>query len=185
MIVKEIVQIGDPLLKRKSISVSNINSKETQSAIRNLVDTMRHHNLVGMAASQIGEKLRIFVTELRKTKTRNPENSDKLRVYINPKIIWKSKKQVVIYEGCGSVAYGKFFGPVKRPEKIVIEALDQNGNKFTFKADGLLSRVIQHEYDHLEGIEFTEKIIDMRKVMSSEEYRKRTPDVIKKDFKKD
>ncbi len=173
MIIKEIIQIGNPLLKQKSKPVFDVNSIIAQKVTKNLIETMRYHNLVGMAASQIGEKLRIFITEVRKTKTRNPENADKLRVYINPKIIWKSKKQVVIYEGCGSVAYGKFFGPVKRPEKVIIEALDRNGNKFTLKAGGLLGRVIQHEYDHLEGIEFTEKITDMKKVMSSEEYRKR------------
>ena len=79
----------------------------------------------------------------------------------------------MIYEGCGSVAYAKLFAPVRRPEKIIIEATDENGNKFRLKADGMLARVIQHEYDHLNGIEFTEKITDMRKIMSSEEYRKR------------
>jgi peptide deformylase len=126
-----------------------------------------------MAASQIGEKHRIFVTEVRKTSHRNPKDIDKLRVYINPKIIWSSKKEIVIYEGCGSVAYAKLFAPVKRPEKIIIEAFDENGDKFQFKTDGLLSRVIQHEYDHLDGIEFTEKITDIKKIMSSEEYIKR------------
>jgi peptide deformylase len=84
----------------------------------------------------------------------------------------------VIYEGCGSVAYAKLFAPVRRPEKITIEALDENGNIFRLSADGMLARVIQHEFDHLNGIEFTEKITDMRKIMSSEEYRKRM--VIKK-----
>jgi peptide deformylase len=172
MIIKDIIQIGNPLLSRKSDLVSKIDSQETQRVIRNLIDSMRHHNLVGMAASQIGEKLRIFVTEVRKTTYRNL-GKDKLRVYINPKITWLSKKQVVIYEGCGSVAYAKLFAPVKRPEKIIIEAFDENGKKFELKAEGFLSRVIQHEYDHLEGIEFTEKITDMKKIMSSEEYKKR------------
>ncbi len=172
MIIKELIQIGNPLLNRKSELVVKINSKETQRVIKNLVDSVRHHNLIGIAASQIGEKLRIFVTEVRKTKYRNLKK-DKLRVYINPKIVWSSKKQVVIYEGCGSVAYGKLFAPVKRPEKIIVTAFDENGNEFRLEADGMLGRVIQHEYDHLNGIEFTEKIADIRKIMSSEEYRKR------------
>jgi peptide deformylase len=171
MIIKEIIQIGNPMLSRKSEVVVDINSKEVKKVIKNLTDSVRYHNLIGMASSQIGEKLKIFVTEVRKTKDRNL-NTDKLRVYINSKIIWSSKKEVIIYEGCGSVAYAKLFAPVKRPEKIIIEALDENGNKFELKADGMLSRVIQHEYDHLDGIEFTEKITDMRKIMSSEEYRK-------------
>jgi peptide deformylase len=171
MIIKQIIQIGNPLLSRKSQFVAKINSQETKRVIKNLTDSMRYHNLIGMAASQIGEKLRIFVTEVRKTSYRNPQK-DILRVYINPKIVWSSKKQVLIYEGCGSVAYAKLFAPVKRPEKIIIEAYDENGDKFKFQANGMLSRVIQHEYDHLDGIEFTERVTDMRKIMSLEEYRK-------------
>jgi peptide deformylase len=171
MIIEEIIQIGDPILNRPSKFVGKIDNIETQRVITNLIDSVRHHDLIGMAASQIGEKLRIFVTEIRKTKYRNLP-ADKLRVYINPEIVWSSKKQIVIYEGCGSVAYAKLFAPVRRPEKIIIEACDENGNKFRLSADGILSRVIQHEYDHLNGIEFTEKITDMRKIMSSEEYRK-------------
>jgi peptide deformylase len=172
MIIKEIIQIGNPILSRKSKFVVKIESEETQRVVKNLIDSMRYHNLIGMAASQIGEKLRIFVTEVRKTKYRNLEK-DKLRVYINPKIIWSSKKEIVIYEGCGSVAYAKLFAPVKRPEKIVIEAFDENSNKFKLEAGGMLGRVIQHEYDHLDGIEFTEKILDIKMIMSSEEYKKK------------
>ena len=171
MIIKNIVQIGNPILNKKSKFVTDIDAKETQRVVKNLVDSVRYHDLIGIAASQIGEKLRIFVTEVRKTKYRNL-NKDKLRIYINPKITWFSKKQVIIYEGCGSVAYAKLFAPVKRPEKIIIESYDEKGNKFRLKAEGFLSRVIQHEYDHLDGIEFTEKITDMRKIMSSEEYKK-------------
>ena len=172
MIIKEIIQIGNPILSRPSKFVTKIDTDETQRVITNLVDSMRHHDLIGMAASQIGEKLRIFVTEVRKTKYRNLP-ADKLRVYVNAEIIWSSKKQVVIYEGCGSVAYAKLFAPVRRPEKIIIEAYNESGNKLKLKAEGMLARVIQHEYDHLDGIEFTEKITDMRKIMSSEEYRNR------------
>lgn len=170
MIIKNIVQIGNKILSQKSKYVTNVDTKSTQQVIKNLTDSVRYHELVGLVSSQIGSKLKVFVTEVRKTPTRNPEITDKLRVYINPAITWESKKQVVIYEGCGSVAYGKLYGPVRRPEKIIVESLDEKGNKFRLKADGLLSRVIQHEYDHLFGIEFTEKITDYRKIMSEEEY---------------
>lgn len=173
MVIENIIQIGNPLLKKKSKKVNDINSEETKRIIENLVDSMKYYNLVGMAASQIGEKLRIFVTEIRRTPTRDPKIIDELRVFINPKISWFSKKEVIIYEGCGSVVHGELFGPVKRPEKIIIKALNEKGEKFKLKAGGLLARVIQHEYDHLNGIEFTEKITDIRKIMSKEEYLKR------------
>lgn len=171
MIIKDIIQVGNPILSRRSEIVTNLKSRETKKVIKNLIDSVRYHELIGMAASQIGEKLRIFVTEVRNTKYRNL-TADKLRVYINPKIIWSSKREVIIYEGCGSVAYAKLFAPVKRPEKIIIKAMDENGDEFELKASGMLSRVIQHEYDHLDGVEFTEKITDMRKIMSLGEYKK-------------
>jgi peptide deformylase len=66
----------------------------------------------------------------------------------------------------------KLFGPVKRPKTITIKARDENGNKFQLKCDGLLARVIQHEYDHLFGIEFTEKIYDYKRLMDVYFYRK-------------
>jgi peptide deformylase len=172
MIIKNIVQIGNPILSQQSEPVKDIKSAKTKQVIKNLTDFLRYHQLIGLASSQIGSKDKIFVTEVRKTPYRNPNSIDKLRIYINPQITWMSKKQIIIYEGCGSVAYAKLFGPVKRPEKITIKALDKNGLPFTLKASGLLSRVIQHEYDHLFGIEFTEKITDYRKIMSSEEYQK-------------
>lgn len=173
MVIKDIIQIGNPLLSQKSKFVRRIDSQEVKKVVKDLVDSMRHHDLVGMASSQVGEKLRIFVTEIRKTSYRDPKDTDNLKVYINPEIAWLSKREVVAYEGCGSVAYAKLFAPVKRPKKIEIKAFDENGNKFRLKTDGLLSRVIQHEYDHLNGVEFTEKITDIKKIMSSEEYTKR------------
>ena len=82
MIVKNIVQIGNPILNKKSKFITDIKAKETQRVIGNLIDSVRYHDLIGIAASQIGEKLRIFVTEVRKTKYRDLKK-DKLRIYIN------------------------------------------------------------------------------------------------------
>ena len=172
MIIENVTQIGNPILRKKSKKVEKTNSQETKQVIENLVDSMRFYNLVGMAAGQIGEKLRIFVTEIRKTPTRTPESVDNLRIFINPKIIWRSKKQIIMYEGCGSVANGNLFGPVKRSEKIKIRAMNENGKSFKLKTDGLLARVAQHECDHLNGIEFVEKITDIKKLMSKSEYLK-------------
>lgn len=179
MVIENVVQVGNPSLRKKSQVVKDSNSSETKKVIEDLIDSLRHHGLVGMSASQIGHKLKVFVTEIRPTKTRDPKCLDKLRIYINPKISWVSKKQTVIYEGCGSVAYGKLFGPVRRPEKVLIKATDETGQRFKLKANDLLARVIQHEYDHLSGVEFTEKLTDIKKIMSEEEYLKQV-----KKFKK-
>lgn len=173
MIIPEVIQIGDPLLQRPAQSAKKLNTKETRRVIHNLIDSMRHHQLVGMAANQIGERLRIFVTEIRKTPYRNPNDVDGLRVFINPKIVWKSKKQTVLYEGCGSVAYAKLFAPVKRSEKVIVKALDEQGVPFELKADGLLAKVIQHECDHLDNMEFLEYVTDNKTMISAGEYIKR------------
>ena len=132
---------------------------------------MRFEDLVGIAAPQIGENVRIFVTEVRETKYRK-EGADKLRVFINPKIINVSEETNEDYEGCGSVASAQLFAPVRRPEEITVEAIDESGNTFTYTAKGLLARVIQHEIDHLDGILFSEKISNLKKIMSREEYIK-------------
>ena len=173
VVVENVIQIGNPILRAKNETVKKINDKKVLKTITDLIDSMRHYELVGMAAPQIGVNLKIFVTEIRATPSRKAESLDNLRVFINPKIVWKSKKEVIIYEGCGSVANGNLFGPVSRSEKVKIIATDISGKKIKLKAEGLLARVIQHEYDHLLGIEFVEKICDMKKVMSREEYLRR------------
>lgn len=172
MVVKNIIQIGNPLLRKKAKAVLDVKSKKVQQVITDLIDTMRHDHLLGEAAPQIGKSLRIFISEIRGTKKRNAKEKDRLRAYVNPKIIEKSKKKAVGYEGCGSIVHAQLFAPVERPESVVVEALDENGKEFRLKAKGLLARVIQHEYDHLEGVLFTDKIHDWAKIMGQKEYLK-------------
>jgi len=76
-----------------------------------------------------------------------------------------SSEDIIQYEGCGSVP-GNIFGPVERPKKITVEAFDQHGRKFQLTCDGILGRVIQHEMDHLHGIEFVEKVQDYTKLLN-------------------
>jgi len=166
MAIRETLQIGDPRLKLPNKPIENFDASALKQVIEDLVDTMRKNGLIGIAAPQIGENSLVFVTEPRKTPTRPADQTDELRIFINPKITEMSSREAVAYEGCGCVANGQLFGPVKRPKKITIEAYDQEGKKFQLRCDGILGRVVQHEYDHLQGIEFTEKITDYKKLMS-------------------
>lgn len=172
MAVKKTIQAGDPRLKNKNKEIKNFKSPVLKRLIKDLTDSMNKAGLIGIAAPQIGENYAVFVTHPRNTKARRLGKTDKLRIYINPEIIHKSKKENVIYEGCGSVVAGDLFGPVKRPEEIQVTAWDQNGEKFSIRCNGILARVIQHEYDHLMGIEFIEKVSDYRKVIVGDYYRK-------------
>ncbi len=174
MVVKEAVQVGNPLIRTKAAVVPNITNKVVQKIIDDLVDSMRFHELVGMAAPQIGKSARIFVTEIREAKLRKGDtikNVDGLRVFINPKIVSVSEKEIKGWEGCGSVASANLFGMVKRPHSLVIKAMDRTGATFQMKASGLLARIIQHEMDHLNGKVFTDSA-DSRTYMSKKEYLK-------------
>ncbi|MFA5776595.1 MAG: peptide deformylase [Patescibacteria group bacterium] len=99
MAVRETLQIGNPLLKAQNLQVTDLNDLRIKQVIEDLVDTMRANGLIGMAAAQIGENCRVFVTEPKETEVRPKEQSDILRVYINPKIIFTSKEQIEIWEG--------------------------------------------------------------------------------------
>lgn len=161
--------LGDPRLKALNAEVVDFHSKKIVQVIQDLIDTMHKCDLIGIAAPQIGENYQIFITEPRKTAARPGDQTDELRVYINPKIVSSSHEQTIIYEGCGSVP-GNIFGPVMRPKTVTVEAFGQTGHKFRFTADGILGRVIQHEFDHLQGIEFTQKVHDYSKLLSKKFY---------------
>ena len=172
MAVRKVIMAGDPRLKAKNKLVLDTKSPKVQKLIKDLIATNRKAGLIGIAASQIGENQMVFITHPRNTGSRKLDKTDKLRVYINPKITFESKKKNIIYEGCGSVADGAIFGPVSRPEEVQVEAIDEKGQKFSLRADGILARVIQHEYDHLQGIEFIQKVSDYGKIVVQAYYRK-------------
>lgn len=170
MAIKKTIQIGHPALKTQNKTITDFRDPKIKQLLIDLTNSMHNAGLIGMAAPQIAENYQAFVTEPRETEARSKDQSDKLRVYINPKIIKQTTEEVVIYEGCGSVLNGKLFGPVKRPKTITVEACDEKGNRFEFTADGILGRVIQHEQDHIRGVEFIEKIFDYKKMMTVEHY---------------
>lgn len=172
MAIKQALQIGDPLLLEKTKDIKEFNSDYLKNLVSDLADTMHSMHLTGLAAPQIGESVSVFITEIYPNKNRPEQITDELRVYINPRIIDASDEKVVIYEGCGSVVSANLFGPVERPKVITIEAEDLEGKTFKLKADGLLGRVIQHEYDHLQGILFTEIVNDYSKLLDFENYKK-------------
>jgi peptide deformylase len=169
--IKRTAQIGEEVVRQKSVAVKDVSTREIKQIIKDLVDSMRHTNLVGMAAPQIGKNLRIFVSEIRRTTYRkNLSKSDSFKVFINPRIVWRSKEQTTGYEGCGSVVAARLFGSVKRPWSVICEALDKDGKRFKIKATGLLARVIQHENDHLNGIVFIDRVSDTKTLISRETY---------------
>lgn len=170
--IRETVQIGNPVLKAINREIIDFADPKLTQLVQDLRDTMYSAELIGIAAPQIGENFRVFITEPRETDARPADQADELRIYINPMIVNESKDKVIIWEGCGSVLGAGLFGPVKRPKEVEIEAYNMKGKKFRFKADGILGRVIQHETDHLNGIEFIEVVADYKRLKSKEFYIK-------------
>lgn len=172
MAVRKVVEAGDIRLKAKNKIVKNFQSPKLKKLIRDLADTMYKTDLIGIASPQIGKNYQVCITHPRDTGSRKLVRADKLRVFINPKIVQSSKQKRLIYEGCGSLDNGGIFGPVLRPQEIEVQAYDENGKKFSLRSNGILARVIQHEYDHLQGIEFIQKVADYNKVIVQKHYRK-------------
>ncbi len=172
MIIENIVQMWNPILYEKTNNIIDFNN-DLKKNIRDMIDTMREKKLIWISANQIWLPKSIFLTEIRKTKTRDEKDTDWLRVFINPEIVFYSKKKNIWYEWCWSVAHTDFFAEVSRSESVIIKAVDENWKKFEFNASWLLARVIQHEYDHLNWVLFIEKIADTKTCMSWDEYRKR------------
>ncbi len=166
MAAKKLIKAGDKRLKAKNKLVRDIKLPKIKKLLKDMIDTMYKEELIGIAAPQIGQNFMLFITHPRKTKARKAI-LDKLRIYVNPKLTYSSKEQNLIYEGCGSVSD---FGPVLRPKEVEVQALDEKGQKFSLKADGILARVIQHEIDHLAGVEFIQKVSDYSKILVKEHY---------------
>lgn len=146
MAIRNIVIEGDPVLRKKSRPVDEITPRIIK-LLDDLADTMYLDNRgIGIAAVQVGVLRRIFIVDVG-------DENGKIE-FINPEIISREGTQTYC-EGCLSLP-GKS-ADVERPEKITIKALDRNGNEFTLDAEGLLAVCICHEYDHLEGILFTDK----------------------------
>jgi len=143
--ILKIVQENDPVLRKRAEPVANPKSPEIQELINDMIATMKAANGIGLAAPQIGKSLRIFTVNIE----------DKIYVFINPELKDLSLETIPFEEGCLSVQ--KIWGPVVRPKKLTIKALNESGESVKIRAKGLLARVIQHEMDHLNGVLFKDK----------------------------
>lgn len=145
MALRNIVKMGDPLLKKTSRPVEKFDERLHQ-LLDDMWQTLHHAEGLGLAAPQVGILKRVCIVEWEETQYE----------LINPKLV-KSKGRCVDNEGCLSVE--GFRGLVARPEVIDIEYFDRYGNKQTLHAEGYFARVFLHEMDHLDGILFADKMI--------------------------
>ena len=153
----DICTIGDEVLREKSEEV-----KVFDDALKMLVDamfeTLDEADGVGLAGCQVGAPSRLFIVSIKDENIRS--------VFINPQIIETSYETGPYEEGCLSLP-GEYF-KVVRPLEVTVQAQDVKGKPFTVRAKGLLARVIQHEYDHLDGMMFIDRLseADREKVLA-------------------
>ena len=147
MAIRNIIQTGDPTLRKKSFEVTDFGEK-THQLLDDMKDTLILADGAGLAAPQVGVLRRIFIVSAE----------GQYFECINPKITSQSGEQIG-EEGCLSVR-GKF-GTVKRPMKVTVKAQDRFGKPFTVKASGFLARAFCHENDHLDGVLYIDKATDV------------------------
>jgi peptide deformylase len=157
-----VVAFGDPILRKKGESLSK-QFEEITSLIENMWETMYGAEGVGLAAPQIGKSLRLFLVDASPFSEDEPELEGFKRVFINPEIIEESGEEWQFKEGCLSIPGIR--ENVKRHETIRIKYFDQNFLEHIEDFSGLAARIIQHEYDHINGILFIDKINPLKKQM--------------------
>jgi peptide deformylase len=193
-----IVAYGDPILKKKSSEITS-DYVDLKSLIADMYETMYGAYGVGLAAPQIGLSIRLFLVDTSpfsedETYSKSERNALKSfkKTFINPEILEESGEEWAFNEGCLSIPNVR--EDVLRKSHIKIRYQDENFDTYTEEFDGLIARVIQHEYDHIEGILFTDKVSTFKKRLIKSkltsiskgkinvDYRMRFPKISKKRF---
>ncbi|MFC2821175.1 MAG: peptide deformylase [Spirochaetales bacterium] len=156
----DIVKLGDEILREKCTEVTEFDDS-LHILLEAMYETLEEADGIGLAAPQIGVDKRFFIVGL-------PDGTRK--EFINPEITGTSVETNPYEEGCLSLP--GVYHDVVRPSKVIIKAQDADGKEFTLKASGLLARVIQHEYDHLNGVLFIDHLSDEEKRKAINDFEK-------------
>ncbi len=174
MAVREILTVGDPVLRERAAEVSaeQLATPAVQGLIDDLVDTKRAANGAGLAATQVGELLRIAVVEVDGRNPRYPYKPPiPLTVVVNPVIEPLDGERFAINEGCLSVPGLR--GAVPRHVNVRVRFLDRDGGAHDVVRRGLTAGTFQHEVDHLDGVLFLDRVDDPRTFMTWEQFERR------------
>jgi len=157
-----IIAYGDPVLRQKTKEI-DADYPDLDILIENMFETMYAASGVGIAAPQIGKAIRLFVIDASPYDEDEPVLKDFKKVFINPEIIEESGEKWAYSEGCLSIP--DIREDVSRLPTITINYLDENWVEHEETYSGLAARIIQHEYDHIEGKLFTDKLSPLRKAL--------------------
>ena len=160
MAIRNVVTEGDEILRKHCKEVKEITPR-LKETLQDMLETMRESMGVGIAGPQVGVMRRIFVAQP------DPYDEEKVYFMINPVMLEMSDEKELGIEGCLSVP--DMVGDVERSVRIKMEATDINGERKEYDFEGFDARVMQHEYDHLDGILYTDKCSNLREAALDEE----------------
>jgi len=172
MSVRPVLRMGHPILRQKAraLQKSEIKSPAFKKLIKDMIETMHKEEGIGIAAPQLGESLRVSVIEFNEDSERYPNmGANGLVVFVNPVIKVLDSKPQGFWEGCLSVPGLRGF--VERPRKVEVTYLDEKGEEHTMIAEDFLATVVQHEFDHLDGVLYVDRIQDTKQLAYIDEYQ--------------
>jgi peptide deformylase len=189
-----IVAYGDPVLKKEADEITN-EFPDLQKLIKDMYETMYHASGVGLAAPQIGKSIRMFVVDGSPFAEKDEDDEDEeevpdpkavgienfKKVFINPIIEEESGEEWGFHEGCLSIP--KIREEVFRKEKIQVSYYDENWNFHEEAFEGYAARIIQHEYDHIDGILFTDHLSPLKRRLLTKRLQNISKGDVKVDYK--
>lgn len=178
-----ITAYGTPVLRQMAENIT-ADYPQLSTLIANMWDTMYHAKGVGLAAPQIGLSIRLFVVDTEQIKPDDDEPIDEAgikKVFINAQLLDKTGKKYAYNEGCLSIPFVR--EDVTRPETITLQYLDENFNEHTETYSGFAARVIQHEYDHIDGILFTDHLSALKKQLVKRKLDKIAKGEVRTDYR--
>jgi len=164
MALRDIVLLGDPVLRRPAGEVTSFDA-ELRALVRDMFETMYHAEGVGLAAPQVGISQRVVVVDLRREEA--PEQRVAL---VNPRVVWESPELEREPEGCLSIP--GLEEVVERPGAVRVEGRSPEGEPVSIEADELFARALQHEIDHVNGILFLDRVTPLKRRMLLKKWKK-------------
>ena len=167
MSILKVCHLGHPVLRMESrcVSTDSLARASTQKLIDNMLETMVEYYGVGLAANQVYESLAIAVIE-----SHGPRGTIPMTVLVNPEITVLDEELIDDWEGCLSIP--ELRGRVPRYRKLRVDALDRHGNKLQFVAENFFARVVQHEWDHLMGKVYLDRMRDFQTLTHLQEFQR-------------
>jgi len=171
---------GQPVLRKVAEDI-DANYPELKQLVENMYETNERADGVGLAAPQIGLPIRVVIVDLRPLAEDMPEYADFKRAYINGYIVEEEGETILMDEGCLSLP--GIHEKVPRAERVRVQYVDEDFVEHDEWVDGFLARVLQHEFDHLEGKVFTDRISPLRRQMNKGKFNALLTGKVRCDYK--